>query len=77
MIVSFGSIEVGKCYLTRDGQIIRVLQFLSDGDLVYATRAGRRGGQFIWAGAVMSVGNLLISIEREVPCDWVPEANEA
>src|SRR3712207_1222145 len=33
------SIEVGRCYLTRNDQVVRVMNVLSDGYVVYAFRS--------------------------------------
>jgi hypothetical protein len=67
------SLELGKCYLTRNDQVIRLMKLLSDGQAVYAFRSSTVARMFGWTGATTSLQVLARLIEYEVPCDWTPE----
>ncbi len=66
------SIEVGRCYLTRNDQVVRVMNVLSDGYVVYAFRSSAVAKARGWTGATTVLQVLAYLIEREVPCDWTP-----
>ncbi len=70
------SIEVGKCYLTRNDQIVRVEKLLLDGYVIYAFRSSAVAKAFGWTGAQMEIRSFAHLLEREVPCDWTPETDE-
>jgi len=66
------SIAVGKCYLARSQgspRFCRVVKVMFDGRILYdqRTRSGTRS-------VVQERQAFARILEREVPCDWVPEA---
>ncbi len=77
MAVPRESIEVGKCYLTRSGEIRRVLHILPHGPVHYEARRAAVLQAFGWQEGVLELALFAALIEREVPCDWTPGADEA
>ncbi len=75
MTVPPESIEVGKCYLTRSGEIRRVLLILPHGPVHYEARRAAILQAFGWHEGVLELALFAALIEREVPCDWTPEAD--
>ncbi len=73
MTIPLERMEVGKCYLTSDGRVVRILQFLSNGSLAYRFRRVDATPPFRWTGAVAPPKVLPFQAVREVPCDWTPE----
>ncbi len=80
------SIEVGKCYLARgyldaSGNALlvrRVTQIHPDGRVRFERRRGPIPEGRPWPmSGTMRLDAFASSVEREVPCDWMPEANEA
>ena len=70
------SIEVGRCYLMESGQVRRVLRIMPDGRFQYEHRMGHAAARSWRTG--MQSGHLFANlIEREVPCDWIPDTDEA
>ncbi len=68
-------LEIGRCYLTETGQIRRPVRFLGDGRVQYEERSGlARRKQ--WTMDVQCVRFFAAVVEREVPCDWTPGADE-
>jgi hypothetical protein len=68
------SIQVGKCYLTDDNTVRRVVTIHPDGRIQYEWRAGLRKK---WKVGILSRREFTAAAEREVPCDWTPETDEA
>jgi hypothetical protein len=75
MTVPPESIEVGKCYLTRNDQVVRVMKLLSDGHVIYAFRSSAVAEAFGWTGAQTEIRSFIHLLEREVPCDWTPASD--
>lgn len=73
MTVPPESIEIGKCYLTRNGQVARVVNVLSTGRVVYAFRKSTDVDAHVWTGAETDRRSFALLVERAVPCDWMPE----
>ena len=79
------SIEVGKCYLAR-GYLVaggnapmvrRVKQIHPDGRVQFERRRGLVPAGRPWpVSGTMQLDAFALAVEREVPCDWMPEANE-
>ena len=70
------SIEVGKCYLTRETRVRRVTEIRPNGEVRYKYRsfpAHRRG---TWQSGALPPDIFAEFVLREVPCDWTPEADE-
>ncbi len=68
------SIAVGRCYLT-DGNIVRrVVRILPDRRIQYEWRGGHR---MKWKSGILSSREFALAAEREISCDWTPEADEA
>lgn len=76
MPVSPESIAIGKCYLTSNGQVARVLKLSPEGDVHYEFRSGAVVRAFGWNGGVTDLRSFGHLIEREVPCDWTPETRQ-
>jgi hypothetical protein len=64
------SIRAGKCYLTRIGQVSRVLQLLPYGYLRYEFRPGAEVRASGWTKARTDLQSFSYLVEREVSCDW-------
>jgi hypothetical protein len=70
------SIIVGRCYLTRSDQVVRIIRLQRGGYVAYVFRSSAVVKAFGWTGAQAVVQDLAYLIEREVPCDWTPETDE-
>ena len=71
------SLEPGKCYQTNTGRVWPVIQRMPDGRMLYEHRVDKAAAVNWLPGMLMK--NTLpaeVVIEREVPCDWPPEADE-
>ena len=76
------SIEVGRCYLAR-GYLVaggkslrvrRVKQIPPDGRIQFERRRGPIPEGRPWPmSGIMRLDAFASSVEREVPCDWMPE----
>lgn len=75
MTVPPESIEAGKCYLMETGQVRRVVRLMSDGRVQYEFKgpASPRAG---WRPGMQEGRSFAFIVERQVPCDWTPEADE-
>ncbi len=80
------SIEVGKCYLARGYlaagrrslRVRRVKQIHPDGRVQFEQRRSSVPAGHPWPmSGTMPLDAFALAVEREVPCDWMPEANEA
>ncbi len=69
------SIQVGQCYLTRNGQVARVVTLLPDGRTRYQFRSSAVARAFGWYEAKTDLRSFSHLVEREVPCDWTPEGD--
>ncbi len=70
------SIEVGRCYLSNDGRVKRVVQVMPDGRVVYEVRPGHVPSTRAWRSGILDQQSFLVGVEREVPGDWTPETDE-
>ncbi len=52
------------------------MNFFPDGYVVYAFRSAK-AKTFSWTGAQTAIPVFVHLIEREVPCGWIPGADEA
>ena len=77
MTIPPGSIAVGRCYLTHSGEVRRVLRFLLEDRVHYEFREAAVARAFGWKEGVLELAPFAALIEREVPCNWTPEADEA
>lgn len=77
MTIPLERMDVGKCYLTRSGEIRRVLHILPHGQVHYEARRAAVLQEFGWTEGVLELALFAALIEREVPCDWTPGADEA
>ena len=64
------AIEAGKCYLTGDNTIRRVVMIHPDGRIKYEWRAGLRKR---WKAGILPRREFAVAAEQEVPCDWTLE----
>ena len=70
------SIKIGRCYLMSTGHIRRIVQVMPDGRVVYEARPGHVPSTRAWRSGILDPRSFLRGIEREVPCDWTPDADE-
>jgi hypothetical protein len=68
------SIHVGKRYLLNTGHIRRVIRIMPDGRIQFEHRMGHTVGS--WRIGIQEGRSFAFMVEREVPCDWVPETGE-
>ncbi len=68
------SIEFGKCYLSNDGRVRGAAKFLPDGRIRYAYRSFPATPGRLWRTGRLDVGRFAETTLREVPCDWMSEA---
>ena len=69
------SIDVGRCYLTRNGLVAQVVNVLSIGRVVYTFRKSTEADAHVWTGAETDQRTFALLAEHEVPCDWTPEGD--
>jgi hypothetical protein len=72
------SIEPGKCYLTTVGEhhrVQRVVSITPSGHVVFEVRR-KLHDHAVWTPDERSLRMFAAAINREVPCDWTPEADE-
>ena len=73
------SIQVGKCYLALSGSVRRVARILPDGRVLFEWRNGahlpRRRNR--WRSDIEEISVFVSFAEREVPCNWTPDTDEA
>jgi hypothetical protein len=70
------SLEVGKCYLAKGGRSLRIrrlVQLLPDGRVQYEQRSPKTA----WQMRIQVRDVFASMLQREVPCDWTPEAEGA
>jgi hypothetical protein len=72
------SVAVGKCYVTsveRGLRLLRVVLVREDGRVQYdyCNRYGLRNHG--WKAGIVDQASFARMAEREVPCDWTPEAD--
>ncbi len=70
------SIEIGKCYLMKTGQLRRVVRLMPNGQIQYEHRPPHQPNAKTWKPGMQSGRSFADLVEREVPCDWRPEADE-
>ncbi len=70
------SLEVGKCYLINTHQVWRIIRLMPDGRIQYEQRAADHIPKS-WQPGMLTALTAEMLIEREVPCDWTPEMDEA
>jgi len=76
MAIPVSALEVGKCYLTNTGRVWRIIRIMPDGRVQYEHRSqsilveDQRPGMLTTLPAE-------VMVEREVPCDWTGEEDEA
>ena len=75
------SIEAGKCYLVRTGRadqpqgVRRVIRIMPDGRIQFEHRIGSVTA-LGWKVGIQDARSFAFMAVREVPCDWMPEADE-
>ncbi len=66
------SIQVGRCYLMKTGQVRRAVRLLPGGRMQFEQRPGHIVPK-TWKTDVQDVRSFATTVEREVPCDWTGE----
>ncbi len=69
------SIEVGKCYLSEDGRVRRVVKFLPGERIRYAYRSFPATQGKLWRTGRLELKRFAETTLREVPCGQVPEGD--
>lgn len=77
MGIPASTLKVGQCYLTSAGRVWRIVGLLSDGRVVYEHRPGHMHRMKKWKSGMLAAPLVETVLEREVPCNWYPEADEA
>jgi hypothetical protein len=75
MTVPPESIQVGKCYLSNNGMVRRVVRLMPDGRVQYETRSGPLRNAKTWKPGMLQIRDFASSAQREVPCNWAPEGD--
>lgn len=75
MPVSPEEIAVGKCYVTKNGQVRRVLE-IKDGKVKYESRGRTDRGGTWGAWTTVGIDAFANEVDREVTCDWDPNYPE-
>ena len=73
MAVPPDSIEVGRCYLTRDSRLRRVTGIRENGEVGYKYRTFPANPKKTWRSGALRPDIFAATVEREVACDWTPE----
>ena len=76
MAIPYESIEAGKCYLMKTGQLRRVVRLMPNGQIQYEYRPPHRPSAKTWKPGMQSGRSFADLIEREVPCDWIRENDD-
>ncbi len=71
------SVEVGKCYLGDNGKVWRIVRLWPDSHVQFEFRARSCGDAKVWKPGMLHLRDFAEAAQREVPCDWTPEADEA
>ncbi len=71
------SIEAGKCYLMETGHVRRVMRLMPDGRVQFESRMGHQRNPGAWRSGMQDGRSFALLAEREVPCDWTPETDQA
>lgn len=75
MSIPPGKVEVGKCYLIGAKHVWRVVCILPDGRIQYEARLGYQTNATIWKFGTVDGPSFTSQVEREIACDWTPEAD--
>ena len=67
------SIQIGKCYLSNDGRVRRVMKFLPGGRIRYRYRSFPANERGPWRTGRLDIAGFAATTVREVPCNWTPE----
>ena len=73
MAVPPESILAGRCYLLPENKMARVLHILPGERVQYEFRECAVVRAFGWKEDVLELLPFAFLVEREVPCDWMPE----
>ena len=76
MTIPEESIQVGKCYLGDNGKVWRVVRIWPDGRVQFEFRSRMQKDARVWKPGMLEGTAFAASAQREVPCDWTPEADE-
>ena len=75
MGIPVDGIAVGKCFVTEIGQVLRVLE-VKDGKVKYESRGKTAHGGSWGDIAAVADGKFARDVDREVPCDYDPDADK-
>jgi hypothetical protein len=76
MSIAPETITIGQCYLTRSGQVRRVRAITEGRVLFDSRRRSPKGPRWIWYPSILDLQAFAAAVERPVPEEWTPEANE-
>ncbi len=71
------SIATGRCYLMETGHVRQVRRLMPDGRVQYEQRPGHQVNTGAWKPGMQEGRSFALLVEREVPCDWTPDVDEA
>jgi hypothetical protein len=69
------SINVGKCYLGDNGKVWRVVRLWPDSRVQFEFRARSLSKAKTWKPGMLLLRDFASSAQRDVACDWTPEAD--
>ncbi len=76
MSIAPETITIGQYYLTRSGQVRRV-RAITEGRVLFDNRRrSPKGPRWIWYPSILDLQVFAAAVERPVPEEWTPEANE-
>ena len=73
MSIPISEIEVGKCYLSNEGRVRRVVKFLPNERVRYRYRSFPVTEREPWRTGRLDIEGFAATTLREVPCDLRPE----
>jgi hypothetical protein len=79
MSVAPSSIDVGRCYLTANNQVRRIVEITSDDRVNYEARGARNVTGWHPGPNLSSLPSrerFASDVERQVDCDWHPDYPE-
>lgn len=76
MPVAVSSLAKGKCYVTANGQVRRILE-LDATDVVYEARGGKNVAPPWGSKTKVNRQKFADAVDREVPCDYDPNFGDA
>lgn len=77
MTIPEETIQVGRCYLGDNGRVWRVVRIWPDGRVQFEFRSRTQKDAKVWKPGMLEGATFAASAQRQIPCDWTPESDEA